>query len=165
MRRARSIIEFLLVLVSIASCSVMQIKKTQDLTERLVKSLYQKNGNAFYLSSTHASFSTVWTHTEDMVIVYRLQKGKRKQMLSFMEKGIVQFAKIDPEDIEKELYQKCALELDGDVFGFIIDVDGNMLSEDYAIDIQCMKQSQYESEFLGTIKKDIQEYKLWNIND
>ena len=128
MRRTRSIIEFLLVLVSIASCSVMQIKRTQDLTERLVKSLYQKNGNAFYLSSTHASFSTVWTHTEDMVIVYRLQKGKRKQMLSFMEKGIVQFAKIDPEDIEKELYQKCALELDGDVFGFIIDVDGNMLS-------------------------------------
>ena len=85
---------------------------------------------------------------------------KLKQV--FKEKENIQYAGFSLEDIETELYQKCALELDGDAFGFIIDDDGKRYKADFAVDINCLKQQKYNSVFLNKIINDINYYKMWD---
>ena len=67
--------------------------------------LLQKNGNVFYLSSTYATFSRVWTYNVNGMEIYWLAKGKVYQKETFSEKELIQYAEVAFEDIEKELYQ------------------------------------------------------------
>ena len=165
MRKSYTIIVLCFVLSFLVSCSTMQyaIKRNQDLTAKQVDCFYQKNGNAFYLSSSYASFSVVWTYYEDRVEIYWLQKGKieRKQIINDNE--TIQYAEVSLEDIEKELYQRCAMELDGDMFGFMIEIDRKTHNADYAVDINCLKQGKYKSDFLNRITNDIKRHKMWEI--
>ena len=143
--------------------AIYNIKANRDLTAKQVNYFYQKNGNAFYLSSSSTNFSIIWTYYEGKVEIYRLQKGKISQRQIFREKEIIQYADISLEDIEKELYQKCALELDGDTFGIIIEIDHKTHNADYAVDINCLKQGKYKSDFFNKITNDIRNYKMWEV--
>ena len=148
------------------SCSTMRyhINKNNKFTEKQMINLLQKNGNAFYLSSTYATFSTVWTYNINGIEIYRLAKGKVNQKETFSETELTHYAKVAFEDIEKELYQKCALELDGDGFGFKIDIDGKIHKGNYPVDINCLKKGTYKSDFLNKIVTDIKTYNMWEIN-
>lgn len=148
------------------SCSTMRynINKNNKFTEKQIINLLQKNGNAFYLSSTYAPFSTVWTYSINGIEIYRLAKGKVNQKEIFSETELIHYTKITFEDVEKELYQKCALELDGDMFGFRVDVDGKIQKEEYGIDIKCLKKGIYKSNFLNKIVTDIKTYNMWGVN-
>lgn len=165
MRKSYTIIFLLFIFSFLESCSTMQynIKANRDLTAKQLNYFYQKNGNAFYLSSSSTNFSIIWTYYEGKVEIYRLQKGKISQRQIFQEKEIIQYADISLEDIEKELYQKCALELDGDTFGIIIEIDHKTHNADYAVDINCLKQGKYKSDFLNKITNDIKNYKMWKV--
>ena len=68
------------------------------------------------------------------------------------------------EDIENELYQKFALELDGDRFGFRICIADKMHKKDYPINIDCLKNEIYKSEFLNQIVNDIKTYNMWTVS-
>lgn len=147
------------------SCSTTHsvIKKNRLLVNKETDYLYQKKGNAFYLSSTYSYYSIVWSYDKESIEIYKLQKGAMKQKQVFKEKEKIQYAGISLVDIEKELYQKCAFELDGVIFGFIIEVDGKRYNVDYAVDINCLKQQEYDSVFLNKISNDIKYYKMWEI--
>jgi hypothetical protein len=148
------------------SCSTMRynINKNNRFTEKQIINLLQRNGNVFYLSSTYATFSTVWTYNVNGIEIYILTKGKVNQKETFSEKESIQYAEVAFENIEKELYQKCALELDGDMFGFRIDIDRKIYKEDYAVDINCLKKGTYKSDFLNKIVNDIKTYNMWETN-
>lgn len=154
----------LFTLCLLVSCSVTNyvIKKNRYLTNKEVELLFQKNGNAFYLSSTYSYFSFVWSYNEDSVEILRLRKGIIKQKQVFKEKENIQYAGFSLEDIETELYQKCALELDGDEFGYIIDYNGKRFKADFAVNINCLKQQKYNSVFLNKIINDINYYNIWD---
>ena len=139
------------------------IKVNHNHTERLLNSFYQKNGNAFYLSSTYSNFSTVWTYEEDRAVVYRLQNGRIRQKLSFNGIEPFQFGSLIPENLEKELYQDCPMVLDGDMFGFIIDIDHIRHKDDYPVDISCMKRGNYDSVVIMRLVNDIKSYHLWEV--
>jgi hypothetical protein len=162
--RKNHIIALLFTLSVLVSCSETNyaIKKNRDSTNKEMSLLFQKNGNAFYLSYTYSYFSIVWSYNEDSVEIYRLHKGKIKQKQVFREKEIIQYAGLSLVDIETELYQKCALELDGDVFGFIIEDDGKRYNADFSIDINSFKRKEYESDFLNRVSNDIKYYKMWD---
>ena len=146
------------------SCSTMHyIKVNHNHTERLLNSFYQKNENAFYLSSTYSNFSTVWTYEEDRAVVYRLQNGRIRQKLSFNGIEPFQFGSLIPENLEKELYQDCPMVLDGDMFGFIIDIDHIRHKDDYPVDISCMKRGNYDSVVIMRLVNDIKSYHLWEV--
>lgn len=148
------------------SCSTMQhIKRNQTLTQKQVNYYHQKNGNVFYLSSTYATFSVVWTYYTDRIEIYILQKGKVIQKQVFPEKEWIKYAEVALEDIEEELYQRCPLELDGDNFGFRIVIDGKTYNEDYGVDVNCLKTGKYKSNFLNKITNDIKTYKMWEIKE
>jgi hypothetical protein len=156
---------FSIFLLSI-SCSTMRynINKNNRFTEKQIINLLQKNGNVFYLFSAYVSFSTVWTYNLKGIEIYRLAKGKVNQKETFSGKELIQYSAVAFENIEKELYQKCALELDGDMFGFRIDIDGKIHKEDYAVDINCLKKGTYKSDFLNNIVADIKIHNMWGIN-
>jgi len=139
------------------------INKNNKFTQKQISYLVLKNGNAFYLSSSDATFSTVWTYNASGIEIYRLAKGKVYKKETFPEKEFIQFDLQSFQDVGNELYKKCALVLDGDCFGFRIYVDGKMYLEDYPIDIDCLKKEIYESAFLNKIVNDIKTHNMWEI--
>jgi hypothetical protein len=160
-------IALLAVFSLLISCSTMKynINKNNKFTEKQKNYLLQKNGNVFYLSSTYATFSTVWTYnTSGEVEIYKLAKGKVSRKETFSEREFMQYNVQSLQDIENELYQKCALDLDGDSFGFRIYIDGTLHTEDYAVDINCLKTGVYKSDFLNKIVTDIKTCNMWEIN-
>lgn len=165
MRKCYTIIVLLFIISFLVSCSTVRynIKRNKDLTVRQVNYFYKKNGNAFYLCSTYATFSVVWTYDEDNFQIYRLQEGRIRQKQIFKSKDIIQYAVVSLEDLEDELYRKCALELDGDSFGFKVEIDRKTYIADYAVNINCMKQGKYESNFLNKITNDIKIHKMWEV--
>ncbi len=147
------------------SCSTMRynINQNNEFTEKQIINLFKKNGNVFYLSSTYTSFSTIWTYNFKEIEIYKLVKGKRNKKETISKKELIQYANIAFKDIEKELYQKCDLELDGDMFGFRVNINGKIYNKDFPIDINCLKKGTYKSDFLNKIVNDIKIYNMWEI--
>jgi len=135
------------------------IKKNTKFTQKQVNFLFKKNGNAFYLDSSYATFSIVWTYSKNGIEIYRLVNGKVFKKEIFPEKEWLHDADIAVE----EIYKNCSVVLDGDGFGFKINMDGNIHKESYTTNIDCMKQQTFESEFLNKIVNDIKNYKMWEI--
>lgn len=54
------------IVIFCTSCSTMKqrIKKNNKLTDKTISSLLVNRGNVFYLTSTYATFSTVWTYSK-----------------------------------------------------------------------------------------------------
>ena len=143
------------------SCSTVQnkyIKVNQDSMIKQVYFCYKKNGNVFYLSSKYVNFSIVWTYYEDKVEIFRLQNGeiRQKQVMNRSNK-IIHFDNILPKDIRSELYQTCPMVLDGDTFGFIIEVNHKKQKEDFIVDVNCLKHGQYKSDFLNRMVEPLSE--------
>ena len=153
------------ILLILMSCSTMQynINKNNKFTEKHISNLLQKNGNVFYLFSTYSTFSIVWTYNKNGIEIYRLAKGKVFRKEIFSEKEWIQDVKISVEDINNELYKTCSVVLDGDGFGFKINIDGIIHEDRFAIDIDCMKQQTYKSDFLNKIVYDIKTCKMWGV--
>lgn len=165
MRKCYAIIVLLFIFSFGVSCLTVRynVKRNKDLTVKQVNCFYKKNKNAFYLCSTYATFSVVWTYDEDKIEIYRLQEGKISKKQIFKAKDIIPYMVVPLEDVEDELYGKCAMELDGDSFGFKVEIDHKTYIEDYAVDIKCMKLGKYKSCFLKKIADDIKIYKMWEV--
>ena len=153
----------LLVFFLISTCSTMHhyLKANSVLTRRIVKTLYSNNDNAFYLSSTYANFSIVWTYNKGSVEVYRLQNGTVREKQIFESKETIQLITASLEEIDNDLNHNCAPELDGDVFGVYVKTDDKTINEEFAININCLKTGNYKSELLNRIVRDIKYYKMW----
>lgn len=165
MRMRNSIIVLIFALFFLESCSTMHfaIRRNNNLTSRQVSHLYKENGNAFYLSSTYSSFSVVWTYDEDRIEIYRIKKGRIKEKQVYCGKEMISFSGVDIKDIENAIYQNFALELDGDAFGFIIRIGSETCKENFAIDINSLKQRHEYPAFLERVINDIRVYKMWEI--
>ncbi len=153
------------IVIFCTSCSTMKqnIHKNNKFTDKTISSLLEKNGNVFYITSTYSTGSVVWTYNENGIEIYKLVKGKVIRKEVFPVKETWQFNVFAFRDIETELYQKCGLELDGDLFGFSLYVDNTMHKEDFAVDISCLKTETYKSEFLNKVVEDINTYKMYNV--
>ena len=161
----KCVLVLLITMLFIESCSSMHfaVWRNKNLTSRQVSYLYKENGNAFYLSSSYASFSVVWTYDKDKIEIYRIKKGRIKEKQVIKRKEIMSFSEVDIKSIKNAIYDNCALELDGDVFGYIIRSGDETYNEDYAVDINCLKQKHEYPLLLETVIDDIRIYKMWEI--
>jgi len=146
------------------SCSTMKhnIQKNNTQTDKIIKSLLDKNGNVFYLNSTYVISSTVWTYTDDNIEIYRLTKGNVVEQSTFPDKGLSNYKVPTFKELDIET-KECGYELDGDGFGFRIKRSSELEQQDLPISIECFTKQKYKSEFLNKIVKDINTYKLWNV--
>ena len=71
---------------------------------------------------------------------------------------------ISEDNYKNAIYDNCALELDGDVFGYIIRIGDETYNEDYPIDINCLKQRHECPFLLEKVIDDIRIYNMWEIN-
>ncbi|WP_257667177.1 hypothetical protein [Parapedobacter tibetensis] len=137
------------------------MNKNKKYTDKIMLSLFERNGNAFYLASTYATFSTVWTYTQDSIEIYRLAKGKVAEHLVSKENGVGEYDLPSMEELDKDI-KECGYELDGDVFGFMI--KKNLIKRhDFPVSIECLTSKSHQSRFLNEIVKSINRYKLWDI--
>lgn len=152
-------------LIFLISCSTMQynINKNNDFTKKQIGNLLQKNGNVFYLSSSNATFSTVWSYSSNEIEIYKLAKGMISKREFFSETEFTKPTVQSLQDIDKEIYQQCPLELDGDNFGFRVIIDGDILTKDYHIEINCLKAGRYNTNFSNKIVNDITIRDMWDV--
>jgi len=127
----------------------------------MTSSLLRKNGNVFYIKSSYATYSTVWTYIDGKIKIYRLVNGKVSMQNEFPDKRISDY-KI-PVIPDKEV--KNCYELDGDILGFKINENDQLLQKDFPVNIQCFTNEKFSSLFLNKLVEDISSYKLEDISE
>lgn len=138
------------------------IQKNDHRTNKIFSFFLSKNGNAFYLNSTYVVSSTVWTYDGDNLEIYELSKGKVIDIFVFPDKGIFNYDIPKFDELHMEI-KECGYELDGDSFGFEIKRDSEKEKQDLPINLGCFLKNKYKSDFLSKIVKDINTYKMWNV--
>ena len=161
-------IGFTLTLVSLfilVACSTTNraIKRNWRATEKTVQALCERNGNAFYATSTYSTFSFVWTYAGDSLEIYKLLKGKRQLKQVVPGVSLSLFSGKDIEDGMAELSDNSIMELDGDLVGFCVEMDGKRYEYTYPGNIDSLKQGQYESAFINRIVNDMNSYGIWQL--
>lgn len=163
MKKILKLILLGLVLFSMSCSTVKQnITKNNRSMDKLISSLLDKNGNAFYLTSSYANFSTVWSYGEHDIEVYRLASGKPFEHQTFPDTGFSKYEIPTRKELDIEI-QDCGYELDGDGFGFRLKGGSEIKQQDLPISIECFTKLKYESEFLNKIVEDINNYKMWDV--
>ncbi|MEC5395408.1 hypothetical protein [Bergeyella sp. RCAD1439] len=144
------------------SCSTMKynIQKNNKQIDKIISSLLEKNGNVFYLTSTYATFSTVWTYHKGRLEIYKLVNGKIILQQEYFTTSIDNINQISKEELFE--LDQC-IELDGDGFGYRIKKGSGIEQQDLPIGIECFIKLKYKSEFLNKVIKDINTYKMWDV--
>lgn len=150
-----------LLLIGFSSCSMININN-------LEKNLIEKDSNRIILSitTTYLPSKTVWYYTNDSIIIYK-KISSRKDILRYSY-GLENFLynnqlleSYSVNTIEKEIYNKCGFELDGDELTVTLMYDANVIQKSYYVDISRFTTFSYENDFLNYIKNDISTFSLW----
>jgi len=136
------------------------IQKNHKFTDKITSTILNKNGNVFYLNSTYATFSTVWTYSNNKLEIYKLANGRVSFEQKYSTISINMINKISKEELFE--LDQC-MELDGDGFGYRIKRDLEIEKQDLPIGIECFTKQKYKSDFLNKIVEDINTYKMWNV--
>lgn len=150
------------IVIFCTSCSTMKqsIQKNNKFTDKTISSLLEKNGNVFYLTSTYATFSTVWTYHKDKLEIYKLAYGKISLQQEYSTTSIDNINQISKEELFE--LDQC-MELDGDGFGYRIKRGSEIEKQDLPIGIECFTKLKYKSEFLNKVVEDINTHKMWDV--
>ena len=144
------------------SCSTIKsnIKKNDNKTDKWVNYLVEKNGNAFYVTSSYSTHSTVWSYVNDQIMIYRLASGKILKVEKHTRKANFINEIPSSNDINSVLRNRCGYELDGDIFGYKIKKREKFIELSFPVNIECLKNGKYDSVFLSEITGDITNYNL-----
>lgn len=162
----KTIYNYILIVFSICiitSCMSTQqyITKNKKATEIKTNTLFKKNGNAFYIYSTHSSSSVIWSYRDTMIEIYKLNKGRVFKELIISHDNLIT-NNISFSNLEDDIYNNCALQLDGDVIGLRLHYEGKEYNERFPVDINCLKDKKYGIDLLNIIIGDINKYDMWN---
>lgn len=153
---------FVIFSIVLTSCISMkqQIKRNHRHTERMFEKISSKYGNAFYINSTYATFSTIWYYSEGSIKILKLAKGKIINKTEENSNTFEILRKVG--NVEMYELNNC-MELDGDGFGFVVSDSVNRIHRDLPIGIDCLKELELNSIFYRKIVEDIKTYNLWEI--
>lgn len=150
-----------LLLIGFSSCSMVNINN-------LEKKLIEKDSDRIILSitTTYLPSKTVWYYTNDSIIIYK-KISSRKDILRYsyrLENSLYSnqlLKSYSVNTVEKEIYNKCGFELDGDELTVTLIYDANVIQKSYYVDISRFTEFSYENDFLNYIKNDISAFSLW----
>lgn len=150
-----------LLLIGFSSCSMVNINN-------LEKKLIEKDSDRIILSitTTYLPSKTVWYYTNDSIIIYK-KISSRKDILRYsyrLENSLYNnqlLKSFSVNTVEKEIYNKCGFELDGDELTVTLIYDANVIQKSYYVDISRFTEFSYENDFLNYIKNDISAFSLW----
>ena len=150
-----------LLLIGFSSCSMVNLNN-------LEKKLIEKDSDRIILSitTTYLPSKTVWYYTNDSIIIYK-KISSRKDILRYsyrLENSLYNnqlLKSFSVNTVEKEIYNKCGFELDGDELTVTLIYDANVIQKSYYVDISRFTEFSYENDFLNYIKNDISAFSLW----
>jgi len=168
MEKAKHVRPFLMLIFLLSfsiSCSTIKgdIKRNNNKTDKWVNYLVRKNGNAFYVTSTYSTYSTVWSYVNNQIMIYRITSGKILKEETYARNSNFINKLPSHKQLDKELFEKCGYELDGDFFGFKIKKDNSLIEENFSINLECIKNGKYNLFFFSEISRDITAFNLWEI--
>lgn len=155
---------FILLLFESCSSTKYYMNKNKHITVKQINKIYKQNGNVYYLYSTYSNNSNIWTYSENRMIIYLLKNGRINNKQVFYGINAIDCPQLSINELRKDLYSKCALELDGDCFGFMISVAGDKREASFYVGINCLKHVEFESCLLNRIVGDINKYGLWSFD-
>jgi hypothetical protein len=156
----------LLLLTIFSSCTTSNkfITKNSKLSDKLIREIYTNNKNVFFLRSSNATFSTIWSYVNNEIVIYKLANGK----LISKKTHVVSNDKLAHDDLSNfnEINLDsviCDYLLDGDLFGFILKDNDNIVDKSFPIEIECLKKAELKSSSMNKIINDIKLFKLWEV--
>ena len=154
----------LIVMVVMTSCSSIMhnISKNNKFTDKITSTLFEENGNVFYIKSTYATFSSVWTYKDNDLCLYKLANGKINLVKEYPCVHINNFRPISENELTE--LDSC-MELDGDILGFILKMESQNEKQEFPIGIACFKAQHFNSEFLTKIASDIKQFRIWEVGN
>ncbi len=148
---------FLFSIVILSNCAVHNNLANKNYTDsRIFNRIYQENNNAFYISHTK-NHNTIWTYKNSKIDIYKLKNSHILQKYSLPVQDyrwISDYKKSQKFDVDK-----CA-ELDGSIIGFKIIIGNQLVVENLAMNIDCIGNNVYESNFLNQLSKTIKQFEL-----
>ena len=144
-----------LLLIGFSSCSMVNINN-------LEKKLIEKDSDRIILSitTTYLPSKTVWYYTNDSIIIYK-KISSRKDILRYsyrLENSLYNnqlLKSYSVNTVEKEIYNKCGFELDGDELTVTLIYDANVIQKSYYVDISRFTEFSYENDFLNYINSNV----------
>ncbi len=124
--------------------------------KQLYNSLYNKNGNIFTLGSLNFESSYMWSYTNNIIIVYNLNKGKiiSAKKINYENNIWLQDPVKDDDGIDK-----CIV-TDGVMLMYQVRNNESFIERRFPLDYICMKNSNYESIFFKRLIQDINYYNM-----
>jgi len=150
---------YVLLMLFVLSCGISnKLNRTTNKREKIINQLFENNGNAFYISSSHVLVSYVWSYSDNKINIYKLSGNKIWKINNLPINERDDFFK---QLSKEELYEidKC-MELDGDIFGYKFKKDGLLERHDFPVNIDCFVQQKFKSKFLNKIITDINTYQI-----
>ena len=147
-----------ILLITIEACSSMKqsTRRNQKATSNQIEKLVLQNGNAFCISATNSTATTLWSYSDDKIIIYRLLNGK----LVKEESHSALYTKEFTYDFEDELFESGCIELDGVGLHIKFKTDSIIETHDFPINTKCFTQRKYNSIPLNNLVSDINTFKL-----
>lgn len=139
------------------SCNALPlgIRKNFNGTGKMEKELFEKNGNAFVVTSMYANFSQVWTYTEDYRIRYDLLEGKIQKIDTTASTFYNDYLRESQKNFEGLSPLNCP-ELDGGLFLIRMNYNAKSSQIDYySVNIKCLFDKENEDPFMRNMAKDI----------
>lgn len=161
-------ISFAVMATAFVSCTSMCIvKRTNRLTDKMMTSLSEKNGNAFCLRSQYMLVSVVWTYYNGKIKIYKIGKWGIDSPIEYISSSpdINKMSGNENVEILPCIGMSGAFEHVG--FFYIACLGYRMKRGDevevntFPLDIDYFTGRKYESEFLNKIAGDIETYGIW----
>lgn len=145
-------------LITIEACSSMKqsTRRNQKATSSQIEKLVLQNGNAFCISATNSVATTLWSYSDDKIIIYRLLNGKLVKAESYSALNTKEFTC----DFEDELFESGCIELDGGSLHIKFKTDSIIETHDFSINTKCFTHRKYNSIPLNNLVSDINTFKL-----
>lgn len=147
-----------IIALMLSACSVTGKMHSKTINKKLIDSLLEENGNAFFINSTYIIISYIWTYSENSIVVYKLKKGKVINIETTNIDKKPDWINLPPEDNYFEL--DACMELDGDMFGFCVKDGENIYQKDYPVNLDCLRKGTYKSIFINNAVSDINKYQI-----
>lgn len=153
----------LIVCTIIISFSYSQKNASQRFStnKTLFNKLLKKNGNAFELIASEKVISYIWTYSANRLDIYSLIHGEKVSFNSYSHNN-ANLKWLIQKDVKEYKLRDCQA-LDGRIFIInIIDKEQNnkLIEKEYPIDWECLRSTEFTSEFYKNLSNDINKYKM-----
>lgn len=156
----KSLLIFCLFTTSFFFCQKIESQRFST-NKKILNKLLKKNGNAFELIAPGGAVSYIWSYTTTTIQLYSLIDKKKKSCISYpLQNRNLQW--MIQEDMLQYKLRNCQV-MDGRLL--IINIinkqqNNTLIEKEYSIDLDCLVNTTFSSDFYKNFSHDIKQYKL-----